>query len=326
MSAGGCIPLTRSALGQIRAMGPYGFIVYGTLLRLAPGYEVMFTCNHGELVEMTGTSYKTVKHAIGVLTDLGLASFAGRKLNAADSAGMVVVLHREGCGKRCELMACAQPVDNPVDNSSVNPLLKEILESAVSHGATALPMGLARAKGNAQVKAPAVAPGATAGKSGGGMNLSLYPELERKEEVPVEGGDDPRIMEVFGAWVGYNFEGKHLIQHQAITPLMLKRIVKALKNLDKSREPNDSLIEIKHAIANYGRCLLDPECACSYSWTLADFLGRENGLERYFDEADSVEREKALKKSRSEYSGRGKSNATNPNGFKSARKDPFANL
>jgi hypothetical protein len=312
----GCIPLTRYALSKLRAMGPYGFIVYGALLRLCPEYGTPFTTSHKELVEMSGTSYQTLRKALGMLSDLDLAVFSGGKVNGRDSAGLSVTLHRTGCGFACE-NPCSQPVDNSVDKVDTP-------ESAVSWEDTVESEVLARAKKKAQVEGSAVTPGVTVGhaaKNGGlkelhGVDLDDLPVKKTRKRAPAKVRDD-RLDRIFEFWKSYEFQGKHLTQHLAMTPVMEKAITKALETLDMSRSSEESLTELEHAIANFGVCLLDPKSQWTYRWTLADFMQRARGYERFLDEADPIEREMHAN---------GKKSGLSARNFKSGRPNAYAGL
>jgi hypothetical protein len=327
---GGCIPLTRYALSKTRAMGPYGASVYLSLLRLAPEYGTAFTVSHADLVTLSGTSYQTVRKSLGVLSDLELLTVAGKRVNGSDPTGMFVTMHRVGCGLKCE-NTCGKPVDNsaslPVENSDED----SVTMFGVTYEDTALPTGLARAKEKAQVNDGAVTSGDTAGPGGGKptpslidreLDLSLGLEGLTTKKSHKKSLPDPRVQEVFDAWVSFTFDGRHLTQHKGITENMAKKITKALAALDRSHG-NGSAEELAHAIANYGRCLLDPKCAWSYSWTLTDFMGRGNGYERFLDEANPVERETNM---RASLTSRSPAKASSANGFASARERPFRGL
>ena len=340
MSESGCLPITRYALSTTRALGPYGALVYLTLLRIAPGYEVPVATSHAGLVELTGTSYQTLRKCLGVISDLGLATCSGKRVNGRDEAGMTVTLHRRECGEKCG-QSCAhqkarvpvdksaKPVDKPVDNSEADALPDTLLASTVSPTYTALPTLLARATEKPQVKGSTVSPtytvepcvGKPTPKNLENLVLELSPkDLAKKKHKAIP--RDDRVDEVYDFWLAFEFDGKRLTQHKGMTAQMEKTVTKAIAILDVAHGNGESVLEMQHAIANYGRCLLDDKCGWTYAWTLTDFCGRANGFERFLDEADPIGREMATGQMRTV-----KERPSQPlagDSFRSRRAHPFA--
>lgn len=293
MNENECVPLTPYVLRRLRTLGPYTLLIYVECVKWAPDWNEPFAIRNADIVEATTMSYKTVRKALSVLSELGLVETCGRGYNQY-SDGMMMVVYRKGCRSDCSGSPCAQPVDNlvklPVDNSP--PV--SLSDFGVASNATA---DSARARKKAQVKH---------GKEptlwsempqqnilGGGIVIDI-PVLTLKGKGLGKGRkkpaviDDPRILEVFEAW---NLAG--VVQHKAMLPKCEKAIIKALETIDNgSEDTSETLPDIRAAIVNYATCYLGAEYAWSYRWTLEEFLNR--GLSRFLDEAKPLEREREL--------------------------------